>query len=132
MKAAFLLGRILFGGFFLYNGINHLKSRKALAQYAAAKKVPNPDEAVVVSGLVLAIGGASMILGVKPKLGVAALTGFLAITSIMMHDFWNLQDPADKQNNLIHFSKNLALLGAALALAGVDEPWPASIAAIAE
>jgi hypothetical protein len=28
---------------------------------------------------------------------------------------------------MIHFSKNMALLGAAIALMGVDEPWPASV-----
>jgi len=32
-KTAFLLGRIMFGGFFLYNGINHLRQRKNLAQF---------------------------------------------------------------------------------------------------
>jgi hypothetical protein len=28
---------------------------------------------------------------------------------------------------MIHFSKNMALLGAALALMSVEEPWPASL-----
>ena len=46
MKAAFLLGRLMFGGLFLYNGINHLKQRQALSQYAGSKQVPNPDLAV--------------------------------------------------------------------------------------
>jgi hypothetical protein len=30
-------------------------------------------------------------------------------------------------NEMINFSKNMALLGSALALMGVDEPWPASV-----
>jgi hypothetical protein len=30
-------------------------------------------------------------------------------------------------NDMINFSKNMALLGAALALMGVEEPWPASV-----
>jgi hypothetical protein len=28
---------------------------------------------------------------------------------------------------MIHFAKNLALVGASLALMGVEEPWPASV-----
>ncbi len=127
MKAAFVIGRILLGGFFLNNGINHLKNHKALAPYAASKGLPEPEKAVLASGIALAFGGASIVLGVKPKLGAAALIGFLAVASGSMHDFWNSEDPADKQNNLIHFSKNIALLGACLALAGVKEPWPASL-----
>jgi putative oxidoreductase len=127
MKTAFLLGRAVFGGFFLYNGINHLKSKEQMTQYASYKGVPNAEAGVVGSGILLAIGGASLILGVKPKWGSAALIGFLAVASAMMHDFWNDEDAQAQQNNLIHFSKNAALLGAALALAGVEEPWPASL-----
>lgn len=127
MKAAFLIGRIVFGGFFLYNGINHFKQQKALSQYAGAKNVPNPDLAVPASGAILAFGGASIILGLKPKLGTLAILAFLAGVSPMMHDFWEAEDPNQRQNDMIHFSKNMALLGAALALMGVDEPWPVSL-----
>jgi uncharacterized membrane protein YphA (DoxX/SURF4 family) len=127
MKAVFLIGRFVFGGFFLYNGVNHLKERKALAQYAAVKNVPGPDLAVPAAGVLLAVGGASIILGFKPKAGTMAIIGFLAAASAIMHDFWTAEDPGQRQNEMIHFSKNMALLGAALTLAGVREPWPASI-----
>jgi len=127
MKALFLLGRIVFGGFFLYNGINHFKQKEALAGYAGSKNVPNPEIAVLASGIALAAGGASLILGLKPRIGTLAILGFLASVSPVMHDFWSHEDPNQKQNEMIHFSKNMALLGAALALAGVEE-WPLSIA----
>ena len=127
MKAAFVIGRILFGGFFVYSGINHFKSKQAMAGYTASKGVPAPEASVLLSGLALITGGASIIFGVKPKLGAAALLGFLATASPMMHDFWNGQDPQARQNDLVHFSKNIALLGAALALAGIEEPWPARL-----
>ncbi|HZE80880.1 MAG TPA: DoxX family protein [Candidatus Polarisedimenticolia bacterium] len=127
MKAAFLIGRLVFGGFFLYNGINHLKERKSLGQYAGAKNVPMPEVAVVATGVALVAGGTSILLGVKPKLGAAAIAGFLAGVSPVMHNFWNVQDPNQRMNEMVHFSKNLALLGGALALMGMDEPWPASV-----
>lgn len=31
MKAPFLIGRVLLGGFFLYNGINHFRQADTLA-----------------------------------------------------------------------------------------------------
>lgn len=126
-SAAFLLGRLMFGGFFLYNGINHIRQFKALKGYAASKKVPSPELAVAASGAMLIAGGTSLILGTKPKLGVLAIAGFLAATSPMMHDFWNDEDQQQKQNNMVNFTKNLALLGGAVALLGVDEPWPTSV-----
>jgi len=127
MKAAFFLGRAIFGGFFLYNGINHMLQREALAQYAGSKGLPAAELGVVASGVLLVLGGASIITGAKPKFGAAALISFLATASPTIHDFWNSEDPHARQNDMIHFSKNLALLGAALALMSVEEPWPASL-----
>jgi putative oxidoreductase len=127
MKAPFLLGRLVFGGFFLYNGINHFKQYRQLVQYSKAKKVPVPEAAVLGSGALLTVGGASILLGVRPKLGSLAILGFLATASPSIHDFWNDQDAGQKQNNMAHFGKNMALLGAALAFLGVEEPWPASL-----
>jgi uncharacterized membrane protein YphA (DoxX/SURF4 family) len=48
MKPLFLIGRILFGGLFLYNGINHFRQRRNLAQYAGSKHVPAPQAAVAL------------------------------------------------------------------------------------
>ena len=127
MKAAFLIGRLVFGGFFLYNGINHLKERKQLGQYAESKNVPLAEAAVAATGVALIAGGTSILLGIKPKLGAAAIAGFLAGVSPVMHNFWNVQDPNQRMNEMVHFSKNLALLGGALALMGMEEPWPASV-----
>ena len=127
MKAAFLIGRLVFGGFFLYNGINHIKQHKNLSQYAAMKDVPMPEYAVTASTVLLLLGGANVLLGARPKLGTMAIIAFLAGVSPFMHDFWTQQDPNQRQNDLIHFSKNMALLGAAVALMGVEEPWPASL-----
>jgi putative oxidoreductase len=127
MKAPFLLGRVIFGGFFLYNGINHLKDYKQMAQYAKAKNVPMPEAAVLATGVALTAGGASILLGAKPRLGALSILGFLATVSPIMHDFWNQKDPNQKQNEMIHFMKNMALLGGTLGLLGVDEPWPASV-----
>ncbi|HEU0139482.1 MAG TPA: DoxX family protein [Bryobacteraceae bacterium] len=127
MSSVFLLGRLLFGGYFLYNGINHFRNHESLTQYAAAKDVPNPDAAVSGTGALLLLGGASIVLGLKPKLGAAALTMFLAGVSSMMHDFWRVEDSGQRMNETINFTKNVALLGAALALMGTEEPWPASL-----
>lgn len=127
MKAPFLIGRLIFGGFFLYNGINHLKERKTLAQYAESKNVPQPEAAVAATGVALIAGGASILLGVKPKFGAAAIMGFLLGVSPIMHNFWAAEDPTQRMNDMINFSKNMALLGGALALMGVEEPWPASV-----
>ena len=128
MRVPFLLGRLLFGGYFLFSGINHFKRTRELAQYAATKKVPKPDIAVQITGATLIAGGASILLGIKPKLGTAAIIGFLAGVSPIMHDFWKQENPEQRMNDMINFTKNMALVGGAMALLGVEEPWPVSVA----
>ena len=127
MKAPFLIGRMLFGGFFLMSGIDHLRKHGQMAPYAESKGVPAADLAVKLSAVPLIIGGASMLLGVKPKLGAMALVAFLAGVTPTMHDFWRNENPEERQSNQTNFLKNLALAGGALALMGVEEPWEASV-----
>jgi uncharacterized membrane protein YphA (DoxX/SURF4 family) len=57
MKLPFTLGRLLFGGFFLYNGINHFLQYKTLSQYAQAKGVPFAPVTVLSTGALLTAGG---------------------------------------------------------------------------
>jgi putative oxidoreductase len=121
MKLPYYLGRFVFGGYFLYNGINHLIQRKALAQSVDAKNVPMPNAAVTASGVALTLGVASLVSGIKPALGASAVAGFLAGVSPIMHDFWRVQDPEKRQSEMINFTKNMALLGGLLALMGVGD-----------
>lgn len=97
-----------------------------MAGYAGTKGVPSPEVSVGLTAVPLILGGASVMLGVKPKLGTLALLGFLAGVSPVMHDFWRNENPQESANNQVMFLKNLALAGAALALLGIEEPWEAS------
>jgi uncharacterized membrane protein YphA (DoxX/SURF4 family) len=127
MKAVFLLGRLIFGGFFLYNGLHHFQERRAMAQYVSSKSVPAPHVAVTATGAMLLLGGASILLGIKPKIGTLAIMGFLAGVSPVMHDFWRVENDAERQQQMSHFMKNVAMLGAALSLMAMPEPWPVSV-----
>ena len=127
MRALFVLGRTIFGGFFVYNGINHLRHTQSMGQYAAMKGVPQPEIAVRATGGMLIAGGLSVAAGLKPRLGLATLLGFLIPTTLQMHRFWEVQDPQQRQIESINFGKNVALIGAALALLELSEPWPDSI-----
>src|SRR5581483_8162699 len=93
----------------------------------ASKGVPQADAAVAATGALLVFGGASIITGILPKLGTAAIAVFLGGVSPVMHDFWHVEDEGERMNQMIHFSKNTALLGADLALMGIPEPWSRSL-----
>ncbi len=131
MRVPFLIGRLIFGGYFISSGINHFTQKKQIAEYAAAKHVPEPNIAVQASGAMLLLGGASILLGIKPKLGTLAIVGLLAGVSPVMHDFWKEEEPKARMNEMINFTKNVALAGGAIALMGVEEPWPSSVPVLA-
>jgi uncharacterized membrane protein YphA (DoxX/SURF4 family) len=124
LDVAFLAGRLVFGGYFLYNGINHFLMRTMMAGYAASKGVPAPDLAVTATGLLLVLVGSSFLLGVRPHLGALLIVVFLAGVTPVMHNFWAVADPGQRMGELINFTKNLALLGGALMSVAVPWPWP--------
>jgi putative oxidoreductase len=123
----FLLGRILFGGLFAYNGLNHFLNYSALRGYCAYKGVPLPDVATIVSGVWLLAGGLSVIAGYRPQIGLALIALFLLVVTPMMHDFWKAADPNQRMGEFVNFTKNFALLGAALAMLLIPQPWPYSL-----
>jgi len=127
MRTLFLLGRALFGGFFFWNGLQHFLAEQSLSQYAASKGVAAPGAAVPASGALILAGGASVLAGVQPRLGLAAIVAFLVPVSLQMHRFWEIDEPAQRMAEMTQFMKNMALVGAALALMQVDEPWPLSV-----
>ena len=106
------LGRILFGGYFIYGGFNHFKMLDMMSGYAQSKGVPMPKLMVAFSGLLLFIGGLSVLFNVQPGVGLVALVLFLIPVTLSMHAFWKIQDPAAKMHEMVNFTKNIALLGA--------------------
>ena len=130
MRALFVLGRAMFGGYFAWSGLNHFLNQQAMSQYAAAKGVKAVETAVPASGAMILAGGVSVMAGIKPRQGLALIVGFLVPVSLQMHRFWEVEDPSQRMIEMINFTKNMALVGAALALMEIDEPWPASVDAL--
>ena len=123
----FLMGRFLLGGFFLYSGYNHFKGIAMMTGYVQSKGIPMPKIAVALTGLLLLIGGLSILLGMYPTIGAVSLVLFLLPTTLMMHAFWKVEDPMARMGERVNFTKNMALLGAALLMLSIPEPWSTSL-----
>jgi putative oxidoreductase len=123
MDIVLLVGRILFGGFFIMSGINHFRNLAMMSGYAKSKNVPFARLAVIGTGAMLVVGGASVVLGILPIVGLTVLVLFLLSTLATMHDFWNLEDPQQRAADQVNFLKNVALIGASLALMYGASDW---------
>lgn len=127
MEVLFLIGRIIYGGFFIMNAFNHFRNVSAMAGYARSKGVPAPEAAVIVTGLMLLAGGLSVLLGYLPTVGLALIVIFLVVVAFWMHAYWSVSDAMARMGEQVNFYKNLALAGAALMMTLLPQPWPLSI-----
>ena len=127
MDKAFLVGRILFGGYFIRSGINHFLNLEGMAGYTASKGVPLPEFAVIITGLMLLIGGLSILSGYYPKIGSYILIVFLVAVAVVMHDFWNIEDQAMRGGQFSRFLRNMTFSGALLMFFAIPEPWAFSL-----
>jgi uncharacterized membrane protein YphA (DoxX/SURF4 family) len=127
MAQALLVGRVLVGIYWLYNAFKHFTNIGPLARAAGAHGVPAPELFVVFGGVLLLVGGLSLLLGLFPRIGVLAIVLFLLPVTLIMHAFWADHDAARRSMNVIQFGKNFALLGSTLMFAAIPRPWPYSI-----
>jgi len=95
--------------------------------YSASQGVMAPAAAVVCTGILLLIGGLSMITGIWPYVGLICIAIFLLGVTPKMHAYWKMTDPMMHMTNHINFWKNVALLGATLMMFIVALPWPMSL-----
>lgn len=122
----FLIIRFILGGYFAWHGARHLDAygRQHLVAYARTKRLPMPLAAVPAFGLVLIVGGMSLVTGLFPAAGVAMIWSFLIPSAFLMHRFWRLDDAAPRATERRHFTRNVMLALVVLAFLLVPQPWP--------
>lgn len=126
MDVLLLIGRIAYALIFIASGImGHLVGLDGTSQYAASKGLNNARMMVMVSGVMILVGGLFIALGLWMDLGAILLIIFLVSAMFLIHTFWKIDDEMESQMTMTHFMKDLALAGAALMLLGfmslVDE-----------
>lgn len=112
-----LVGRILITVIFLKSGIEKITGFSAVAGMLAKMGMPFA-EVLVVGAIVFELGGGLMVLlGWFARWGALLLAIFMVLATLMFHNFWAV-DAAQYQNQLIHFMKNLSILGALVFIMG--------------
>ena len=112
MKYIVPVGRIFYSLIFILASFTHF-SKDTIA-YAAHFGVPMPGLLVPAAGVLAFLGGLSVLLGYRAKIGAWLLVLFLVPVTIVMHRFWGMPDPQFAMLQEIMFMKNLSMLGAAL------------------
>jgi len=85
------------------------------------------EDAVRLNGAIQLVAGSLLALGRFPRLSALALAGTLVPTTAAGHRFWEAEEDADRNQQRIHFLKNLSMLGGLL-IAAADTAGQPSLA----
>jgi putative oxidoreductase len=106
-----LAGRILIGVLFLMSGLSKIAAPAATQGYIASVGLPSPVAAYAVAVLVEVVGSLLLIFGVRVRAVAIGMAIFTFATAAVFHK--NFAD----QNQMIHFMKNIAIVGGLLQVA---------------
>lgn len=110
----FLVARLLFGGVLAFSAIDNLRDLDDMIEYAESKNAPQPERTVPFISGTLLFGGVGIAFWRLPRLAAVSVLAFLASITPVMHDFWAV-DEDQKETQMVHFLKNIGLIGGALA-----------------
>lgn len=127
MRIIFLIGRIVLGVYYLFSASNHFFQMQMMAGYTASKGVPLPEVFVIVTGILLLVGGITILTGYRPTIGIIALVIFFVPVTLIMHNFWAVNDQMMRMGEMVNFMKNIGLLASAVMFLAIPRPWPMSL-----
>jgi uncharacterized membrane protein YphA (DoxX/SURF4 family) len=135
------IARPLLASTFIYGGIDTLRHPQPRVPAArpvveaiteqADKQLPvqlprDPEQWVKIDAAVKVGAGLLLALGRFPRIAAVLLAASVVPTTVAGHRFWEKDDPQERSGQLVHFLKNLGLLGGLL-LAAVDTEGKPSV-----
>lgn len=108
-----LAGRILIALIFVFAGFGKITGFEGTVGYIASKGLPLPQLAAIGAIIIELGGGIMLVLGLKTRWAAAAILIFTGLAALFFHNFWAVS-PDQAQNQMIHFMKNIAIMGGLL------------------
>ena len=120
-----LIGRILMSAVFILAGIGKITGFSMEEGFVASKHLPLPAVALAIALIIELVGGLAILVGLYTKFTAWIVFLYMIPTTFIFHNFWAMQG-GDRLNNMLHFEKNLAIMGGLLFLAAFG-PGPMSV-----
>jgi putative oxidoreductase len=128
-----MIARPMMASLFVWSGVRVLRNPepvlpkaepvaervKPLLQKASPQIPTDPKTLVRINAGLHVVGGTMFALGWAPRISSLLLAGSMVPTTVAGHPFWEYSDKAERNNQLNHFIKNVAITGGLL-IAGVD------------
>jgi putative oxidoreductase len=111
MSVVALLGRVLLALIFVLSGLNKIGNFSGTQQMMAQHGMPYTPLFLIAAILVEVIGGLSVLVGYRARVGATVLALFMVPTTVIFHT--NFAD----QVQMVMFLKNLSITGGLLMVA---------------
>lgn len=125
MKDAFyysaypLIGRILLSAIFMMSGAYKIYAFEDVLTRMRHEGIVATTFFAVAALLLEIIGGLSVLIGYRARVGAALLIIFIVPVTLIMHDFWQYPEGFVRQQQISDFVKNLAILGGLFIVLGL-------------
>ena len=114
--ALLAIGRVVIAIMFVLSGLEKVMDLAGTAAAIGGKSLPMPYALAVATAVLELGGGLLVIVGWQTRLVALALAIFCAIAAYFFHDFWHYPAGMEHTNNMIHFMKNVSIIGGLLML----------------
>jgi putative oxidoreductase len=114
-----LIGRWVLAWFFLSEAFAMAGRWDATLLGMAAKEIPAAPLLLALALLAMVLGSLALLLGYHTRHGAMLLFAFTMIVTVLMHDFWRIDNPAVRAADYDIFARNIAIAGGLLLLVGM-------------
>lgn len=111
-----LLGRLLLAYIFVMSGYGKIVGFAGTAKFMASKGMPMIEPLLVASIIIELVGGLMLAVGWKARWAAWAIFLFIIPATLIFHAYWAVP-PEQAYGQMIHFQKNLAIMGGMLYVA---------------
>ena len=127
-KYLFLAGRTLLALYFILPGAMEVMNFSGTAEYMATHGMLFIPFFLVLTIVIQIGGGLCLALGYRVQIVAFLLASLVLVISLVLHDFWTMEDGLQKAHETQNFIKNMAIMAGLLVLAGghrtLSQPFP--------
>jgi putative oxidoreductase len=114
--AMLAIGRVVIAILFVMSGVEKVMDLPGTAAAIGGKGLPMPNVLAVATAVLELGGGLLVVVGWQARIVALALAIFCLVAGYFFHDFWHYPEGAQYTNNMIHFMKNVSIVGGLLML----------------
>jgi len=117
-RGLYLSGRALLGLYFIVPALMKILNFSGHADYMAAHGMVFIPFFLTLTIIIQLGCGASLIAGYRQQLVSFVLAGLVLVISLVMHNFWVMEEGLQRAHETQNFMKNMAIMAGLLVLAG--------------